>query len=299
MAIEITGKQFNPKTIRRFVQKQFEKQGLVFTDKDPQMPKRLSREGGMSLAIVTFPLKSGLKLRLGVKFKVIQGKILPESKGLVYSAKLGSTMIPLAKPKGQDYDWSSWIKKISEFVKEKEKNLKPKAPTISKGIATDNKIPNTFADKLEAKKSERDEKKAEVVKQQKSIDDQTVENTKMESEIEGFKKTASTPGTSQETTTSAEKPSKPKWESVEEMTKESLIAAGGKFWEKDNMQRVYLNKKVFEKMGIKFTDNPKWGNETKGFGQAKVWYDVKKKTLHSDVGMTRVFLNRMGFTAGK
>ena len=60
MAIEITGKQFNPKTIRRFVQKQFEKQGLAFSGKDPEISKRLTREAGSSLAHITFNLKSGL-----------------------------------------------------------------------------------------------------------------------------------------------------------------------------------------------------------------------------------------------
>ena len=40
MAIEITGKQFNPRTVKRFVQEQFKKQGLVFSDKEPKLSKR-------------------------------------------------------------------------------------------------------------------------------------------------------------------------------------------------------------------------------------------------------------------
>ncbi|MCK5611256.1 hypothetical protein KAR91_55815 [Candidatus Pacearchaeota archaeon] len=190
MAIEIIGSQFNPKTVKRFVQKQFEKQDLVFSDKDPEIGRRLQREGGSSLAGVTFFLKSGLKLKLGIKFDVKRGKILPKSKGLIYSAKLGNSMIPLAKPKGEDYDWTAWIKKIAEFIAKKEEGLKAKPPTISKARATDNKVPNTFKAKLEAKRSERDEKKKELERQSKSLDDQNKENTQFETEIEDFKQSA-------------------------------------------------------------------------------------------------------------
>lgn len=191
MAIEITGRQFNPKTARRLVQPQFEKEGLTFADKEPEISKRLVREGGATLATVTFFLKSGLKLRLGIKFDVVEGKIQPKSKGLIYSAKLGTSMIPLAKPKGKDYDWTSWIKKIADFIKKKEEKLKPKPPVVTKARATDNKTPNTFAVKLEAKRAERDEKKKELEKQQKLIDDQNAENTMLETEIEALKQAAS------------------------------------------------------------------------------------------------------------
>ena len=191
MTIEITGKQFNPKTIRRFVQKQFEKQGLSFADKEPEISKRLQREEGASLTHVTFPLKSGLKLRLGIKFDIERGKIQPESKGLIYNAKLGTNAIPLAKPKGEDYDWSDFIKKISEYVKKKEETFKPKAPVISKAKATDDKIPSTFAGKVEAKKAQRDAKKKKLESQQKALDDQNAENATLETEIAGFKQVAS------------------------------------------------------------------------------------------------------------
>lgn len=187
MAIEITGKQFNPKTVKRFVQKQFEKNGLVFTDKDPEIGRRLVREGGSSLAKVNFFLRSGLKLTLGIKFDVERGKIEPKSKGLIYNAKLGATVIPLAKPKGEDYDWTSFVKKISEHVKKKEETYKPKAPVISKARATDDKIPSSFKGKLEAKRTELDSKKEELAKQEKLLEDQTKDNETLESEIEGFK----------------------------------------------------------------------------------------------------------------
>ena len=191
MAIELTGKQFNPRTVKRFVQEQFKKEGLVFSGKDPEISKRLQREGGATLTHVTFHLKSGLKLKLGIKFDIERGKILPNSKGIIYNVKLGSAVIPLAKPKGEDYDWSSFIKKIAESVKKKEETHKPKPPTVSKARATDDKIPNTFAAKLEAKKAALAEKKSEVAAQQKALDDQNTKNTQLETEIEGFKQAVS------------------------------------------------------------------------------------------------------------
>ena len=189
MTIEIEGSQFNPKTIRRFVQKQFEKNGLVFSNKDPEIAKRLVREGGYSLAQTTLFLRSGLQLKLGIKFTVKAGKILPKSKGLIYLAKLGTAVIPLAKPKGEDYDWTSWIRKISDFVGKKEKGLKPKTkpPTISKSKATDNRIPNTFKAKLDAKRSELKEKEKELERQDKLLTDQEKENTQLQTEIDAFK----------------------------------------------------------------------------------------------------------------
>ena len=186
MAIEITGKQFNPKTVRRFVQKSFEKRGLKFSDKEPEISKRLVREAGSSLAHVILFLKSGLKLKLGVKFEIERGKIEPDSKGLIYTAKLESSVIPLAKPKGEDYDWTSWIKKISEFIEKKEETYKPKPPTVGKARATDDKIPSSFKARLEAKRIEVGEKKADLAKQQTLLDNQNAENTKLESEIETF-----------------------------------------------------------------------------------------------------------------
>lgn len=191
MAIEITGKQFNPKTVKRFVQKSFEKQDLVFSDKDPELSKRLKRESGFSsLAHATMFLKSGMKLKLGIKFGIKAGKILPDTKGLIYTAKIDGTTIPLAKPKGEDYDWASWIKKISNFVKKREEKQAKKPPTISKARATDNKIPSTRKAKLEVKRTEVAGKKSELAKQQASLDKENVKNTKLETEIEAFKKTA-------------------------------------------------------------------------------------------------------------
>lgn len=190
MAVKITGKQFNPKTIKRFAQKQFEEQGLNFGDKDPDISKRLIREVGASLVHVTFFLKSGMKLKLGIKFDIEKGKIQPDSKGIIYSAKLNTSTIPLSRAKGQDYDWTGFMKKIADFVKKKEKGYKPKPPTISKGRATDNKIPNTFVAKLAAKKELLEEKKKELKRIQKLLGEQDSLNSQLESEIGIFKKTA-------------------------------------------------------------------------------------------------------------
>lgn len=190
MAIEIKGKQFNPKTVKRFVQSQFEKQGLVFSDKEPELSKRLVREEGSSLAHATLFLKSGLKLKLGIKFKVVKGIILPNHKGLIYSAKLNNKMIPLAKPRGEDYDWTSWIKKIAEFVGRKEEVHKSKPPTVSKARATGGKILGTFKAKLGAKKAELEEKQEDLERQNKLLEKQNKENERLEAEISEFKKTA-------------------------------------------------------------------------------------------------------------
>ncbi len=190
MAIEITGEHFSPKYVRRFVQRQFEKEGLVFGEKNPEISKRLKREGGASLAHVTLFLKSGMKLKLGIKFGIKAGKIQPNSKGIIYSAKLNASMIPLSRAKGQDYDWTGFIRKIADFVQKKEEKQVSKPPTVSKAKATDNRVPNTYKAKLEAKRTEIEEKKKALKEQQKLLADQNAENEKLESEIEEFKKVA-------------------------------------------------------------------------------------------------------------
>lgn len=238
MAIEITGKQFNPKTIKRFVVPQFEKQGLVFAKEDPEIARRLQRESGATLTHVTFPLKSGLKLKLGIKFDIDKGKILPDSKGLIYNAKLGANAIPLAKPKGEDYDWTSFIKKIADHVKKKEETYKPKPPSVPKSQATDDKIPNTFAAKVEAKKAQRDEKKAELTKQQKALEDQNKENERLESEIEGFKGSAEKQSQKEDVSTKGQDITRAR-NQINELKR---IITGKQFEFNSDSQKTYYNK---------------------------------------------------------
>lgn len=262
MAIEITGSQFNPRTIKRFVQKQFESQGLAFSGKEPELSRRLVRESGSSLAHFTLFLKSGLKLKMGIKFGVEEGKILPKTKGLIYSAKLGGSMIPLAKPKGEDYDWTVWIKKISEFVKKKEEKAGTKPPIVSRARATDNKVPTGFKAKLEAKKSELEEKKKELGRQNKLLEDQDKENTKLEAEIGGFK-------------------------SAQESTKSGIVMKLSELKEKYKLigqnESVVKGEKGYDKIGnkIRLWDGQNWDpNKYRISGDNIVDFDVHGAPLN-------------------
>ena len=85
-----------------------------------------------------------------------------------------------------------------------------------------------------------------------------------------------------------------------ELTKQNLIGAGGKLWEKENIERIYLNDKVTSAMGFKVTESISGvGAKIKPLKKAKLWFDCNTKTLHSDKGLIRSALNSFGYKCSK
>lgn len=76
---------------------------------------------------------------------------------------------------------------------------------------------------------------------------------------------------------------------------DKMIAAGGKLWtSKDGkVSRVYLNDDAITSFfGFKKVSEAKYKNEFRSIGKAKVWFDCKTETMHSDVGMVRVMFRQ-------
>jgi hypothetical protein len=77
------------------------------------------------------------------------------------------------------------------------------------------------------------------------------------------------------------------------LNKESLIEAGGTFWNKGSLERVYLNNESIAKaFSLKLDDKASYAGQFKSITKAKVWFDCKKETLHSDKGTVRVMFNQ-------
>lgn len=76
--------------------------------------------------------------------------------------------------------------------------------------------------------------------------------------------------------------------------KEKLIEAGGKLWEpNERISRIYLNDEAISKaFGWKLVEKAKYLEQFESIGKAKVWYDCKKNTFHSDCGQVRVLFCR-------
>jgi hypothetical protein len=84
------------------------------------------------------------------------------------------------------------------------------------------------------------------------------------------------------------------------LNKETLIAAGGNFWEKGSLERVYLNDASIAKaFDLKLDDKAEYAGQFKNIGKAKVWFDCKKETLHSDKGLVRVMFNQNDIKCSK
>ena len=77
------------------------------------------------------------------------------------------------------------------------------------------------------------------------------------------------------------------------LTKENLIEAGGNLWEKGSISRVYLNNDTIAKaFSLVMDDRAAYKGQFKSIGKARVWFDCKNGTLHSDKGMVRVMFNQ-------
>jgi hypothetical protein len=87
---------------------------------------------------------------------------------------------------------------------------------------------------------------------------------------------------------------------VKDLSKEMLIEAGGKHWEKGTLERVYLNDESIAKaFDLKLVEKQRFGGEFSPIKKAKVWFDCKSETMHSDVGMVRVMFNGNGIKCTK
>ncbi len=84
------------------------------------------------------------------------------------------------------------------------------------------------------------------------------------------------------------------------INKQTLIAAGGNIWEKRSLERVYLNDESIAKaFDLKLDDKATYLGKFKSIGKAKVWFDCKKETLHSDKGLVRSMFNQNNIKCGK
>ena len=82
------------------------------------------------------------------------------------------------------------------------------------------------------------------------------------------------------------------------LNKEILLALGGKAWEKENVERVYLTIGVVRSL-IETKNYAPISSPSKKMVQAKTFFDVKTGILKSDVGMIRSALNSAGFPCEK
>ena len=73
------------------------------------------------------------------------------------------------------------------------------------------------------------------------------------------------------------------------MDKQKAIEAGGKVWEKGNMQRVYLNVEACKKL---IGQSSYSAMQEKSLKKAKTFFDINSGELKSDVGTVRVMFNR-------
>lgn len=79
-----------------------------------------------------------------------------------------------------------------------------------------------------------------------------------------------------------------------------LLEASAPIWEKEKIKRIYLNDDLIVKVfGFKLVETPKFLEEFKSIGKAKVWFDLNKKTFHADVGLVRVMFNSNKITCKK
>ena len=76
-----------------------------------------------------------------------------------------------------------------------------------------------------------------------------------------------------------------------ETMEQKIIRFGGKFWEKENIKRVYLNKSVIES-ALGFGGFSAF--EESKIKKAKIWYDCISETFHSDCGTVRSNFNQRG-----
>lgn len=80
------------------------------------------------------------------------------------------------------------------------------------------------------------------------------------------------------------------------------LELGAVKWEKGSICRVYINTdQLFGNVfGLEqISERSSYAGKFQTIGKAKVWFDVNKSTLHSDVGSVRVLLNQNGFKCGK
>lgn len=85
-----------------------------------------------------------------------------------------------------------------------------------------------------------------------------------------------------------------------ELNADMMIKAGGNVWEKGSLSRIYLTDESIEKaFDLKLSETAKWVGEFKSIGKAKVWFDCKKNTLHSDKGLVRSMFNSNQIKCGK
>ena len=80
------------------------------------------------------------------------------------------------------------------------------------------------------------------------------------------------------------------------MDKQIALTAGGKIWEKNGLERVYLNADACKAL-LKMNDYS--AMEEKSLKKAKTFFDIKSGELKSDVGTVRVLFNRNDMKCGK
>ncbi len=88
---------------------------------------------------------------------------------------------------------------------------------------------------------------------------------------------------------------------MKNLNKEMLISLGGKLWEKNGMERVYLSIEVVKEltgvedsMGFNCLREP--SDKAK---KAKTFFNVNTGELTSDVGVIRTEFRRNGFNCSK
>lgn len=84
------------------------------------------------------------------------------------------------------------------------------------------------------------------------------------------------------------------------LNKETLMVAGGNHWEKGSLERIYLDDNSIAKaFGLKLDAAASYLGQFKSIGKAKVWFNCKTDTLHSDKGSVRVMFNQNNIKCSK
>ena len=78
---------------------------------------------------------------------------------------------------------------------------------------------------------------------------------------------------------------------------EKAASLGAKVW---NEKRVYINgDEMFAQVFSLKQEKSPYAGTFVTIGKARVWFDIKNGTLHSDVGAVRSLLNQNGFACSK
>ena len=84
------------------------------------------------------------------------------------------------------------------------------------------------------------------------------------------------------------------------LNKEAAIKAGGNIWTRGSLERVYLdNESIANAFGLKLDAKASYLGQFKDIGKAKVWFDCKSETLHSDKGLVRSMFNQNSIKCAK